>query len=125
MEKYNKKIGDYGENCAATYLKLKGYNILERNYRAGRGGEIDIICEDKKGVLVFAEVKTRSNNKMGDPSEAVNYYKKKNIINTALKYIHRNNLHEKDARFDVIEVLTVMKIPKINHIKDAFEVNDV
>ena len=127
MDKYNKRLGDYGEDCATSFLKLKGYTILERNYRAGRGGEIDIIAEDKKGVLVFLEVKTRSSTVMGDPSEAVNYYKRKNIINTALKYIHRNNLYEKDARFDVIEVLLsnkgILKIPRINHIKEAFEVN--
>ena len=90
MESHNKKIGNYGEDKAASYLKLKGYEILSRNFRSGRGGEIDIIAKDRKGVLVFVEVKTRTNNSMGDPADAVNYHKKKHIINTALKYIHKN-----------------------------------
>lgn len=128
MESHNKKIGKFGEDKAVSYLKIKGYKILSRNYRSGRGGEIDIIAEDRKGILVFVEVKTRTNNSMGDPADAVNYYKKKNIINTALKYIHKNRLYEQDARFDVIEVIprySFLKIPKINHIKEAFEVDDV
>lgn len=128
MESHNKKIGNYGEDKAASYLKLKGYEILSRNFRSGRGGEIDIIAKDRKGVLVFVEVKTRTNNSMGDPADAVNYHKKKHIINTALKYIHKNHLYEQDARFDVIEIIPrngFFKIPKINHIMEAFEVDDV
>ena len=128
MEGYNKKVGNYGEDKATAYLKIRGYKILERNFRSGRGGEIDIIAKDHKGVLCFVEVKTRTGTGMGDPAEAVNYHKKRNIINTALKYIHKNRLYEQDARFDVIEVIpqnNFMKIPKINHIKEAFEVDDV
>lgn len=128
MEGHNKKVGNYGEDKAEAYLRRRGYKILERNFRAGRGGEIDIIAKDIKGVIAFVEVKTRTNRKMGDPSEAVNYYKKKNIINTALKYISQKNLYETDARFDVIEVIPyngIIRNVRINHIKDAFEVNDV
>ena len=129
MEGYNKKLGNFGEDKAAAYLKRKGYEILSRNYRAGRGGEIDIIAKDKKGVIAFVEVKTRKDNAMGDPRDAVNYYKKRSIINTALKYISQKNLYDTDARFDVIEVIPmkkgIIKGVRINHIKEAFEVNDV
>jgi len=129
MNGHNKKTGDFGENKAASYLKLRGYTILERNYRAGRGGEIDIIAKTRDGIVVFVEVKTRTGDSMGDPAEAVNYYKKKHIINTALTYISRNNLYDTDARFDVIEVRTekkgILGHVRINHIKEAFEVNDV
>ena len=66
---------------------------------------------------------------MGDPRDAVNYHKKRHIINTALTYISRKNLYDYDARFDVIEVIPlkigIIKGVKINHIKEAFEVNDV
>lgn len=37
------KLGQWGEEIACQYLKNKGYNILERNFRK-RWGEIDIIC---------------------------------------------------------------------------------
>ncbi len=129
MEGYNKKLGDFGEEKATLYLKRRGYKILERNYRAGRGGEIDIIAKAPSGVIAFVEVKTRTGNSMGDPRDAVNYHKKRHIINTALTYISRKNLYDEDARFDVIEVIPskngIIKGVRVNHIKEAFEVKDV
>ena len=41
-----REIGSFYENIAAKYLEKHGYTILERNYHAGRHGEIDIIAED-------------------------------------------------------------------------------
>ena len=53
-----KSIGDFGEKKAAQYLRLRGYRILERNWRSGKY-EIDIIAATVKD-LVFVEVKTRT-----------------------------------------------------------------
>ena len=53
----NKKTGNFGELLATLYLKLKGYEILERNFSV-RGGEIDIIAS-KKNEISIIEVKTR------------------------------------------------------------------
>ena len=78
MEKYNKCIGNFGEDEAIRYLIKNKYKIIERNYSC-KLGEIDIIAKDKD-VLVFIEVKTRTNDKYGSPSLAVNYYKKRKII---------------------------------------------
>lgn len=129
MDSYNRKLGAFGEDKAVLYLKRRGYTILERNYRAGRYGEIDIIAKTPDGVIAFVEVKTRTGKAMGEPWEAVNYYKKRHIINTALTYISRKNLYDTDARFDVIEVMPekrgFIRGVRVNHIKEAFEVNDV
>ena len=38
-----KELGDWGEERAARYLRLRGYSILGRNFRC-RQGEIDIIA---------------------------------------------------------------------------------
>ncbi|WP_394896049.1 YraN family protein, partial [Clostridium baratii] len=43
MKKYNKDIGNYGEDLASSYLINKGYKIIDRNF-SNRFGEIDIIC---------------------------------------------------------------------------------
>ena len=81
---------------------------------------------DIKETLVFVEVKTRTGDKNGSPADAVDFYKRKHIINTAKTYITKKGFYDKDVRFDVIEVRTVKKgfitFFKINHIKDAFEV---
>lgn len=114
---HNKKLGTKGEGIAAAYLKMKGYKILERQFSI-RFGEVDIIAE-KKGTIVFVEVKTRKNNDYGAPSEAVTYTKQKRIIQCAKVYMQR--YPDSDARFDVIEIITGgCKIVSVNHIENAF-----
>ncbi len=118
---HNQYIGKIGEQKASVYLKNHGYEILERNYRI-RGGEIDIIAKKEKTV-VFAEVKTRTQEAYGAPAEAVNYYKRENIRKTAQYYIMEKNL-DLPCRFDVLEVYVKKSVfgytAKINHIENAF-----
>lgn len=56
-----RKIGDIGEDIAATFLVKNGYHILWRNYLKP-WGEIDIVAKSKKG-LHFIEVKTVTREK--------------------------------------------------------------
>lgn len=118
---HNQYIGKIGEQKASVYLKNHGYEILERNYRI-RGGEIDIIAKKEKTV-VFAEVKTRTQEAYGAPAEAVNYYKRENIRKTAQYYIMEKNL-DLPCRFDVLEVYVKKSVfgytAKINHLENAF-----
>ncbi len=120
MEKYNKIIGNYGEEEAAKFLKKNKYKIIEKNYSC-KFGEIDIIAKDKN-ILVFVEVKSRTNEKYGAPALAVNYYKQKNIIKTAKYYIMKNKLQNEFCRFDVVEVLLENADNNIRLIKNAFMV---
>ncbi|MCK4306771.1 YraN family protein [candidate division WOR-3 bacterium] len=109
------KVGASGEACAESYLKNNGYVILAKNYRFKRN-EIDIICE-KKGVVVFVEVKKRWGDKFGSPIEAVTPEKTKNIMFVAQQYLSNRELLEKcEARFDVIG----LEGDKLTHIEDAF-----
>ena len=56
----NKNIGQLGENLVAQWLEKQGYFILHRRWRC-RWGEIDIIGQEKDSqIIVFVEVKTRS-----------------------------------------------------------------
>ena len=55
----NRQTGNAYEQMAAEYLQKKGMIILDRNFRRGRNGEIDIVGRDGK-YLVFVEVKYRS-----------------------------------------------------------------
>ena len=49
-----------GEDLATAYIRSIGYAVRNRNVRQGRG-EIDIIAWDPEDqVLVFVEVKTRT-----------------------------------------------------------------
>ena len=111
-------VGKAGEEKASRYLKQKGYEIIEKNFRC-REGEIDIIAKDKNKELVFIEVKTRRTYEYGEPAEAVNLVKQKRIQKVAKYYILKNKLISKSIRFDIIEVM-IGKTFYIHHIKQAF-----
>lgn len=104
MKKQNdREIGSIYEEKACEYLKNKGLQIVERNFRV-RQGEIDIVARDK-GTLVFAEVKYRKDSFAGLPQEAVTYKKQKQISRVALFYLsfHRLPLST-PCRFDVVAI---------------------
>ncbi len=112
-------LGKRGEQLAAEYIAEQGYEILERNWRAGRG-EIDIIAKAKNGILIFIEVKTRSYNTMGEPEDAVNERKEAILMGTAGVYMERNN-YTWEVRFDIVSVIITTKGQiKIQHFEDVF-----
>ena len=67
--------GKLGEDCAANFLEAKGYSIVARNFRI-RSAEIDIIAK-LDDLLIFVEVKARSDIRHGLPREAVTINKQK------------------------------------------------
>lgn len=94
--------GKRGEDIAVAYLRKKGYQILERNFRL-RNGEIDIIALHEN-ILVFIEVKTRTSRLFGTPLEAISFFKLRSLVRTANVYKYtRNNLPEA-MRIDAIAV---------------------
>lgn len=63
------EVGRVGEAAAEAYFLRNGYRIVARNDRTKRA-EIDLIVQ-KDGVLVFVEVKTRSDESLGSPEETL------------------------------------------------------
>jgi len=112
------KLGQRGEDLAASYLQKQGYKIIQRNYKT-MIGEIDIIARDGDD-LVFIEVKTRESLEYGHPFESVNKNKRRKIANVAMLYLKRL----KDippCRFDVVSVYYEQGRAEFNLIQDAFE----
>ena len=112
-------LGRYGENIAAFYLYKKGYRILERNFRLGAYGELDIITR-KDEQLCFVEVKTQRHLVFGPPESWVNERKMEQIGMIAEGYLSRHKELDLDCRFDVIAITIKINSLKIKHIKDAF-----
>lgn len=112
------ETGKRGEDAAVTFLKKKGYQILERNYRSSYA-EVDIIAKHDN-QLIFVEVKTRSYNYYGDPEEFVT--KKKQEYMTFVASMYTNEIdYEDEIRFDIIAIIMQGGVvSKINHIEDAF-----
>ena len=111
---YKKFLGRAGELKAAEYLKKKGFKILKTNYKT-YCGEIDIIALDKENI-VFIEVKTRSGEEYGVPSESVTAKKQERYYKVALEFLQREKKSDYPCRFDVVEI----ENGQINHIIDAF-----
>jgi putative endonuclease len=110
-------LGKKGEDLAAEHLKKSGFRILFRNWKWGKH-EIDIIAENKD-MIVFVEVKTRSEDYQMDPASAVTREKQKSIIYAADGYLQKFNVN-KESRFDVITVIKTVDSYQIDHIEDAF-----
>ena len=94
--------GKWGEELATNYLRERGYQIVFRNFYS-KYGELDIVAK-KNHVLVFVEVKTRTQDTFGTPGESVDKHKRKHMTYAANYFIQRFGFHQIDMRFDVIEV---------------------
>lgn len=116
---YRKITGNRGEDFVEKYLISREYLIIRRNYHT-RYGEIDIICKDRTGIVVFVEVKCRKTAKYGLPHESVRFYKKQKIYNTAIVYLQENNLENCNWRVDVVSVILKSnnQLREISHFKN-------
>jgi putative endonuclease len=113
------RTGQRGETLAALLLRLKGYKILERNYKC-RQGEIDIIAS-RKGVLVFVEVRTREYGALVDPFASVNPTKVVKIVDAARWYLLRLPSPLPPCRFDLVAITSLGPRHTTNHIIGAFD----
>ena len=113
--------GAAGEVLAARFLRDAGYTLVGANYRS-RFGEIDIIAEDDE-YIAFVEVKTRGEDALYAPREAVTAQKQERIRKTALLYL-QNHPTPLQPRFDVIEVVTkpgkAVSALRLEHLQNAF-----
>ena len=116
-------LGERGEMAACGFLKERGYEILERNYKC-KLGEIDVIAR-RQGRLAFIEIKTRTSGQFGTPQEAVNLRKQEKIFQVAQWYAKEKKLTKVPVAFDVVAVLWKEgQAPEMRLIADAFEKGD-
>lgn len=116
MENKN-SLGSIGEKLAREHLEAEGYAIIDTNWRLGRL-EADIIAY-YEGTLVFVEVKTRQNDKLGQPEEAVTRSKQRGYIKLANAYMLQHRRQE-EVRFDVISIIINSTDFQLKHIVGAF-----
>lgn len=120
MTSYKQEFGRKSEALAEEYLKRKGFEILQRNYRYGHK-EIDLI--GKQGnTIVFIEVKAGRSKSFGAPQHRVNQKKQKNLIDAANDFIQKTEIADCDFRFDVLAISYEKGEASIDHIENAFMV---
>ncbi len=120
--KNSRKKGIFAEIFACFLLRIKGYEIIERNYRPHKGiglGEIDIIAKIGN-TLCFVEVKYRKSKESS--SYAITYDTKKRIEKTAIMYVAFNSKYSKfDIRFDAL-LMNPFSFPM--HIINAWRIDE-
>ena len=114
-------LGREAEAAAERLLRQKGYRILDRNVRIGRG-ELDIVARMGETVI-FVEVKARRTDHYGGLPHAVTARKERQLIQLAARYLARRHLERQPCRFDVLLYDAGNPVsPMLEHIENAFEV---
>jgi putative endonuclease len=111
-----KQIGHAAEQMAAEFLERQGYKVLSKNYRYRRS-EIDLIVQ-KGTMVIFVEVKYRSNSTYGHPETFVSNSQISRIGQAATAFMEKNGL-ESMMRYDVVSVSLAGATPVIRHFTDA------
>ncbi len=96
------KSGQYWEEKACQYLMQQGLRLLARNWRC-RQGEVDLIMRHSD-VLVFVEVKYRSQAIYGSALEAVTAKKLYRMRQTARHFLRETKFVAEEYRFDVVAI---------------------
>ncbi len=109
----NQIKGKQGEDLAAQYFVQQGFVVLERNYRHGKA-EVDLVVA-KENLLVFVEVKMRSNQAFGYPETTLSERKIELIHEAAFHYTQGLQTRFR-LRFDIIAITG----SEIEHFQDAF-----
>jgi putative endonuclease len=111
-------LGNAGEDAAAEWYRARGFAVVDRNWRV-REGEIDLVVR-RGSTLVFCEVKTRSSDRFGVPTEAVTFAKQRRLRTLAMRWLAAHPGAHGELRFDVASVTPSGAQPAVEIIENAF-----
>jgi putative endonuclease len=111
-------IGARGEDAAADAYRRRGFRIVARNWRC-RIGELDLVAE-RRGVLVFCEVKSRRGDAFGVGYEAVTWRKQAKLRSLAEAFLQATGSRPQAIRFDVASVAVRGERSAVEVFEDAF-----
>lgn len=96
-----------------------GWRVLTRNYRL-RGGELDLVCEDDRGVVVIVEVKQRRSAAFGGAALAIDARKIARLRRTASHYLAFGlGLPDAATRIDAVLVTGTKDRHSLEHLRDV------
>lgn len=99
----NRARGAYGERRAAQWYLNAGYTVVDRNWRSGKLGELDLVVSIGR-TLVFCEVKARASDAYGSAAEAITPVKQLRLRRLAGAWLAAHDLAARDIRFDLVTV---------------------
>jgi putative endonuclease len=116
-------VGQGAEDRAWAHLQRAGLSLVARNYRVARGpnargGEIDLICRERDGTLVFVEVRARASASHGGAAASVGAAKRASLVLAAQRFIAALPVVP-PCRFDVVAI----DGERLQWLKAAFDVS--
>lgn len=111
-------LGMRGERIAERFLQEKGWRTINRRFRSGHR-DVDLVME-RRGIVAFVEVKTRSGVTFGSPVEAVDWLKQRHLARAAQAWVALHGREDEDYRFDVVGVWLTGDRVRVRHVPNAF-----
>jgi len=111
--------GRAAEDAAVRHLAALGFEIVARNVWLC-GAELDLVARDGD-VVVFVEVRSRSNRRFGSAAATVRWRKIARVARAAQAYLSMHGLQRAPARFDVVGVDWTSGRADCTHLRGAFE----
>lgn len=113
------KLGKTGEEIAQKFFESNGFSLIEKNFRFERA-ETDLIFKnDFKKLIIFAEVKTRTSKKYGEPEESITEKKAKQLIKSAQGFIFLHPEYEDyEKRFDIVSIVKKNNNFSLKHLEN-------
>ena len=117
-------MGLRGEQVAAKWLHVHGWEIAERRFRNGHR-DIDLVATrqtqgDGERTVAFVEVKTRASYDFGGPVAQVSWRKQRELSRSAKVWMSRFQRPGDTFRFDVIGVILGPQNVRVHHVENAF-----
>ncbi len=99
----SKSLGPSAERRVRRHFRLRGYRILAANAWAG-GNELDLVVR-RGNRIVVCEVKAKSGDGFGDPSEMVTEEKARRVCRAAEAWLAtRPELRDCDVALEAVAV---------------------
>ena len=111
-------LGRSGEDATLALYTSRGFRTVARNWRCSLG-EIDLILE-RRGLLVFCEVKARSGSRFGGGHDAVTWTKQRKLRQLAEAFMGTARVPHTSVRFDVASVHVGSRGNSVELFEDAF-----
>lgn len=121
METDKQAVGRRGEDLAVAELQRQGMEILARNWRCRRLGEVDVVALDRTTAVptvVVCEVKCRSGLGFGHPLETITWAKLRTLRQLAVEWVRDNPTGPVRVRIDAIGVVLLSgQEPQLTHAR--------
>ena len=113
--------GKLHEQRALRFLAGEGLKLVQANFQC-RAGEVDLIMRDRRGSVVFVEVRYRKSDRYGSALETIGPVKQRRLRLAAGFFLNARKWQNRPCRFDVVAITGggPGKEDRLEWIRDAF-----